>query len=199
MNDESEPSSGRPSADADSRLISHDSSDSPFPLFHVVLHQPEIPNNTGNIGRTCLALGAALHLIRPLGFDTSEKALRRAGLDYWPRLRVREHDSWGSFREAEPDRPLWLLSARATRPIFEAPLARGDGLVFGGETAGLPPDLLERHADRIVGLPMLPGERSLNVATVVCAVLCDGVRHLIGSGAIGLDPAGRIVVKERNH
>ena len=159
----------------------------------MVLHQPEIPNNTGNIGRTCLALGAALHLIRPLGFDTSVKALRRAGLDYWPRLRPREHDSWEAFLEAEPDRPLWLLTTRARRPLFDVSLRPGDALVFGRETAGLPPGLLERYPQRLVTLPMLPAQRSLNLATAVCAALCEGVRQLIGSGDVRLDEQGRLV------
>ncbi|MFG0286326.1 MAG: tRNA (cytidine(34)-2'-O)-methyltransferase [Phycisphaerales bacterium JB039] len=158
-----------------------------------MLHQPEIPNNTGNIGRSCLALGAALHLIRPLGFETSVKALRRAGLDYWPRLRPREHESWEAFRKAEPDRPLWLLTTRASRPLFEVRLRPGDALVFGRETAGLPEDLLRRHPDRLVTLPMMPAERSLNLATAVCAALCEGVRQLIGSGDVTLDEQGRLV------
>ena len=104
------------------------------PLFHVVLHEPEIPNNTGNIGRTCVATGCALHLIKPLGFDTSEKECRRAGLDYWPRLGVREHDSWDAFGLApsgtgtpplDPAR-LWLFSTKATRHVFDAEFLPGD-------------------------------------------------------------------------
>lgn len=161
----------------------------------MVLHRPEIPNNTGNIGRTCLALGCALHLIHPLGFDTSVKALRRAGLDYWPRLAVREHASWEAFLEAEPGRPVWLLSSKASRPLWEAPLARGDALVFGSETSGLPEPLLARHPRRLVTLPMVPGERSLNLATAVCAAACEGVRQLAAGGHIGLDVSGRILGK----
>lgn len=164
----------------------------------MVLHRPEIPNNTGNIGRTCLALGCALHLIRPLGFDTSVKALRRAGLDYWPRLAVREHDSWEAYLAAEPGRPLWLLSSKATRPVWEAPLARGDALVFGSETSGLPESLLDCYRDRIIGLPMVPRERSLNLATAVCAVACEGVRQLASRGEVRLDAGGRIWGKSPN-
>ena len=164
----------------------------------MVLHRPEIPNNTGNIGRTCLALGCALHLIRPLGFDTSVKALRRAGLDYWPRLAVREHDSWEAFRAAEAGRPLWLLSSQATRPVWDAPLAPGDALVFGSETSGLPADLLAPHQDRLIGLPMVPHERSLNLATAACAVVCEGIRQLASRGEIRLDETGRIWGKSPN-
>jgi tRNA (cytidine/uridine-2'-O-)-methyltransferase len=132
------------------------------PLFHITLHEPEIPNNTGNIGRTCVAAGSRLHLIHPLGFDTSEKACRRAGLDYWPRLGVREHTDWDAYLDAmarEQGHPprLWLFSAYATRPMFDADFRRGDHLVFGKETAGLPQSLLERHADRLLLLPMVPG------------------------------------------
>lgn len=154
------------------------------PLFHVVLHQPEIPNNTGNIGRTCVATGCRLHLIHPLGFDTDEKACRRAGLDYWPRLDVREHASWESYLEHERPGALWLLTTKAERLLFDVPLARGDHFVFGRETAGLPDELLERYRERCVGLPMAAGERSLNVATAACAVVYEGVRQLIGHGEL---------------
>ncbi len=172
----------------------------PSPLFSVILHEPEIPNNAGNIGRTCVAVGAALHLIRPLGFRTDEKACRRAGLDYWPRLGVVEHDSWEAYLSHPGHRPppdpgrTWLFTARATRTCFDAPLARGDHLVFGRESVGLPPDLLNRYEGRWVGLPMLPGERSLNVATAVCAVLYEGIRQLRQRGEIRIDASGRLVL-----
>lgn len=161
-------------------------------LFHIVLVEPEIPNNTGNIGRTCIATGCALHLIRPLGFSTSEKACRRAGLDYWPRLGVLEHDSWQAYRDASSGPRPWLLTTRAARPVFEADLARGDHLVFGRETRGLPDSLLAEHADRLVTLPMAPGERSLNLATAVCAVVYEGIRQLVVRGDVRLAPDGRM-------
>lgn len=165
------------------------------PLFHVVLHEPEIPNNTGNIGRTCVATACALHLVHPLGFDTSEKACRRAGLDYWPRLGVREHASWNAYLDAT-DTPagtpgIWLLSTKASRTVFDVPLRRGDHLVFGKESAGLPEPLLDASPLRGVCLPMLPSERSLNLATAVCAVVYEGVRQLIARGELTLDPSGR--------
>jgi tRNA (cytidine/uridine-2'-O-)-methyltransferase len=160
-------------------------------LFHVVLHEPEIPNNTGNIGRTCVALGAALHLIHPLGFDTSEKACRRAGLDYWPRLDVRDHKSWEDYLAAERPARLWLLSTKATRPVFDADLRRGDHLIFGKETAGLPARILGQYPDRALYLPMVPGERSLNLATAVCAVAYEGVRQLLARGELALE-TGRL-------
>lgn len=166
------------------------------PLFHIVLHQPEIPNNTGNIGRTCVAVGAALHLIRPLGFSTSEKACRRAGLDYWPRLNVREHDSWPAYLAADPDllpSRRWLFSTKARRTVFEATIRRGDHLVFGRETAGLPDDILAHWPDQLVSLPMAPGERSLNVATAVCAAVYEGLRQCLQSGEARLGPGGRLI------
>jgi tRNA (cytidine/uridine-2'-O-)-methyltransferase len=158
----------------------------------VVLHEPEIPNNTGNIGRTCVATACALRLIRPLGFDTSAKACRRAGLDYWPRLDVREHDSWSEYLELESPARLWLLSIRAERTVFEADFRRGDALVFGKETAGLPAEILEAHSRQRLLLPMAPSERSLNVATAVCAVVYEGIRQLLSRGELRLDDAGRL-------
>jgi tRNA (cytidine/uridine-2'-O-)-methyltransferase len=148
----------------------------------VVLHRPEIPNNTGNIGRTCVATRCALHLIRPLGFDTSVKACRRAGLDYWARLDVQEHDGWEAYESSTLGATRWLLSTKATTSVFDVSLRAGDHLVFGSETAGLPGALLEGHQGRVIGLPMAPGERSLNVATAVCAVVYEGVRQCLARG-----------------
>lgn len=170
-------------------------------LFHIVLHQPQIPNNTGNIGRTCIATGCALHLIRPLGFDTSEKACRRAGLDYWPRLAPVEHDSWEEYAawrpppgpvDPAPAPRRWFFTTRATRPIWDARLRRGDHFVFGRETEGLPASLLDRHGDSLLTLPMVPQERSLNLATAVCAVVYEGLRQLVAAGEVGLDESGRL-------
>jgi tRNA (cytidine/uridine-2'-O-)-methyltransferase len=166
---------------------------SPRALFHVVLHEPEIPNNTGNIGRTCVATGCALHLIEPLGFDVSEKACRRAGLDYWPRLGVRQHASFDDYLAHEQPPRLWLLSTKGTRSVFDADLRRGDALVFGKETRGLPDSILDRYPDKILTLPMIEGERSLNLATVVCAVVYEGVRKLIVYGEAGMTPGCRLV------
>lgn len=183
----------------------------PLPLFHIVMHEPEIPNNTGNIGRTCIATGCALHLIRPLGFDTSEKALRRAGLDYWPRLDVKEHDTWDACLRGLDTNPestsparqqgvarrsptLWLTSGKQGRPVWDADLRPGDAIVFGKETAGLPEALLAQHPDRIITLPMVEGERGLNVSTVVCAVIYEGLRQCRARGEIGLTPDHRIAL-----
>lgn len=176
----------------------------PPALFHVVLHEPQIPNNTGNIGRTCVATGCALHLIHPLAFDTSEKACRRAGLDYWPRLNVLEHASWSAYERAAapaasdkaanggalPRR--WAFSTKGGRSVFGAAFEPGDHLVFGNEAAGLPEEILALHAGRVLRLPMAPGERSLNLATAVCAAVYEGVRQLLARGVIREDALGNI-------
>lgn len=153
-------------------------------MFHVVLHEPEIPNNTGNIGRTCVALGATLHLIHPLGFELSAKACRRAGLDYWPRLTWREHSGWDAYlRDERPER-VWALSTHGTRSVFDADLRMGDALLFGAETRGLPESVRQSiPPERVLRLPMAEGERSLNLATAVCAVAYEGVRQEVARGA----------------
>ncbi|MEO1007886.1 MAG: tRNA (cytidine(34)-2'-O)-methyltransferase [Planctomycetota bacterium] len=167
------------------------------PFFGVVLHEPEIPNNTGNIGRTCLTMGAALHLVEPLGFSLDEKALRRAGLDYWPRLAPSVHANWPAYESSYPNPTRWYFTARRGRPAFEAPLRRGDHLVFGRETVGLPGSVLRGNEDRCVHLPMLAGERSLNLATAVCAALCEGVRQLVARGEAAVGDAGELVDRGR--
>ncbi|MCC6950478.1 MAG: tRNA (cytidine(34)-2'-O)-methyltransferase [Phycisphaerales bacterium] len=162
-------------------------------MFDVVLIEPEIPANTGNIGRTCVATGCSLHLVRPLGFDTDDKACRRAGLDYWPRLALTEHDSFDDFLRARPrEAGVWLLTTHATRTVFDARFRPGDALVFGKESAGLPTSLHERFPQGRLCLPMLPGERSLNLAAAVTAVVYEGLRQAVAGSALGIDPQGRL-------
>ena len=156
------------------------------PHFRVVLCQPEIPNNTGNIGRTCVATGCSLDLIKPLGFDTSEKACRRAGLDYWPRLGVKEHESLDAFLLNLPRPRLWILTTKTTRSYYEADFQPGDCLIFGRETAGLPAETLSRYSDSCIRMPMMEGERSLNLATAVCAVIFEGIRQLAARDQIAI-------------
>jgi tRNA (cytidine/uridine-2'-O-)-methyltransferase len=163
-----------------------------LPVLRVVLHEPQIPNNTGNIGRTCVATGCALHLVRPLGFDTSEKACRRAGLDYWPRLGVRAHDSFDAYLAADCPPRVWVLSTKAHRSVFDARFSLGDALVFGKETQGLPDELLARYRDHAIALPMMARERSLNVATAVCAVVYEAIRQLLDSKGLVLGPDFRL-------
>ena len=155
------------------------------PLLHIVLLHPEIPNNTGNIGRTAAALRCRLHIIHPIGFDMDEKARRRAGLDYWHLVDCREHASWEAFLEHERPARLWLLSARAERSHFDATFARGDYLLFGKESSGVGP---ETHAwventygrDHAIRIPMPGGDgvRSLNLATAVAITAYEGLRQV---------------------
>lgn len=164
----------------------------------MVLHEPEIPNNTGNIGRTCVALDSALHLIHPLGFDLSEKACRRAGLDYWPRLARHEHDSFDAYARHTPDARRWLFTARAQRCLFDADFRPGDHLVFGRESTGLPAEITGASpAERLLALPMAPDERSLNLATAVCAALYEAIRQVARAGLIRFEPTPRGVVLRR--
>ncbi|MFI4870829.1 MAG: tRNA (cytidine(34)-2'-O)-methyltransferase [Phycisphaerales bacterium JB061] len=162
-------------------------------MFNIVLHEPEIPNNTGNIGRTCVATGSSLHLIEPLGFDIDEKACRRAGLDYWPRLDLHTHSDLGSYEEATTGANRWYLSTTGQRSVFEAEFLPGDHLVFGKESKGLPRGLLEAATDRVLCLPMMPGERSLNLSSSACVVVYEAIRQCIARGDTKLDANKRLV------
>lgn len=151
------------------------------PLLHVVLHQPDIPQNTGNIGRTCVAVGAKLWLVRPLGFRLDERHLRRAGMDYWPHLDYEVVDSWSELLEKLPPKAaIWLVENAGGRMLWEADFERGDVLVFGSETRGLPASLLEEHRGRILELPMRPEVRSLNLASTVNTAVYEAVRQFGG-------------------
>lgn len=149
--------------------------------IHVVLVHPEIHWNTGNAGRTCLAAGATLHLVEPLGFSLDEKQLRRAGLDYWEHVDLRVWPDWKAFESelsalGEP----YFLSTKAARSLWDAPLASSENvvLIFGRETGGLPGDLHERYHDRFVGIPMLsPRVRSLNLSTSVGIAVYEVLRQ----------------------
>jgi tRNA (cytidine/uridine-2'-O-)-methyltransferase len=150
--------------------------DPPGDPFHVVLVNPEIPQNTGNIARMCAATGAVLHLVGELGFDTDEKAVRRAGLDYWHLVRVVEHVDFDACLAALGGPAPLLFATSATRSYLEAPYAPGAVLVFGRESVGLPDDLLERYAERQYGIPMRRGSvRSLNLANAVAITLFRGL------------------------
>lgn len=137
--------------------------------LHVVLVAPEIHWNTGNAGRTCLAVGAQLHLVRPLGFSLDEPEVRRAGLDYWPRVNPRVWPDWETFARQLPSLGApFLFTSAGTRPFQSVAYGRPAVLVFGRESVGLPPELLARFRDRTVAIPMLdPALRSLNLSTSV--------------------------------
>lgn len=150
----------------------------PDPPLRVALVEPEIPPNTGNIARLCAATGTPLHLIEPLGFRLTDRAVRRAGLDYWPQVELYRHAEWAAFRAAAGSARLNLFSTAARRDYTQAEYRPGDVLVFGSETRGLPDTLLAEHADRVFGLPMRPGSvRSLNLADAVAAVLYEALRQ----------------------
>jgi len=166
------------------------------PPFHIVLLHPLIPNNTGNIGRTAAATGCRLHLIHPLGFELSEKAARRAGLDYWDLVDCREHADWQSFVDTEQPGRLWLFTTKAERMYWDADFRPGDYLLFGRETTGVPEHVHEHvaeqyGADHRITLPMIddPRARSLNLATVVCAGLYEALRR--NAEAFGLTMKNR--------
>ena len=154
--------------------------------LHVVLVHPEIHWNTGNAGRTCLATGATLHLIEPLGFSLGEREVKRAGLDYWEHVDLRVWPRWEAFEAIMPSLGApWFFSTKGRQPFWDAPMAEADGavLVFGRETAGLPPALHERYADRFVTMPM-PGEhiRSLNLSTSVGIAVYEVLRQRRAAG-----------------
>lgn len=150
------------------------------PLLHVVLYQPDIPQNTGNIGRSCVAVGAKLWLVRPLGFRLDDRHLRRSGMDYWRHLEWEAVDSWEDLRERLPGGRVWCVEESGKRPVWEADFCLGDILVFGSETRGLPRRLLEEDPARNLFLPMYPDVRSLNLASTVNAVLYEAVRQFGG-------------------
>ena len=147
-------------------------------MLNVVLVEPEIPQNTGNIARTCLAAGARLHLIEPLGFDLDGAALRRSGMDYWEKCDVHRWPSFDALRGAVGVDRFFYLTSKAIRPYWEARFAPGDYLVFGRETRGLPESLLEKEKERLWTIPMEPAARSLNLATSVGIVLYEARRQI---------------------
>ena len=146
-------------------------------MLNVVLHEPEIPQNCGNIARTCAATGARLHLIRPLGFDISEKAVRRAGLDYWNLVDVRVYDNLEDFFQKNQVRQLWCLSTKAPRCYTEAEFTEDCFLLFGKETKGLPEDFLEAHREECIRIPMRNEARSLNLSNAVAITVFEALRQ----------------------
>lgn len=145
--------------------------------LQVVLVEPEIPPNTGNVSRTCVVAGCHLHLVRPLGFSLEDRYLRRAGLDYWPDLALTVHDGWAPCLAGLGTRPLWLFSAAGSAPHTGVRFGPDDALVFGRESTGLPAAILEAHPDRWVRLPMRPGQRSLNLSNAVAVAVYEALRQ----------------------
>ena len=147
-------------------------------MFHIILHQPEIPQNTGSIGRLCVCTGCRLHLIHPLGFEVTDSQLRRAGLDYWKQLAPCHYENWQDFLDRCPAKRLWLASTKGERVYTQPKYEHGDGLVIGRETNGLPDEVLLAHSDSLIKIPM-PGHynRSLNQSQATAILLYEALRQ----------------------
>jgi tRNA (cytidine/uridine-2'-O-)-methyltransferase len=152
------------------------------PRLHIVLHQPEIPPNTGAVGRTCVALAAKLWLVRPLGFRIDEKTLRRAGLDYWQHLEWEVVDDWAALERMLPLERAWYFTKSARHSFWNVQYSLADILVFGCETAGLPPSILERYRERTLRIPTRPEVRSLNLSNSVAIAAYEASRQFLVGG-----------------
>lgn len=146
-------------------------------MMNVVLIEPEIPANTGNIARTCAATGTRLHLVRPLGFHTDDKNLKRAGLDYWHLVQVLYYDSFNELYQVYRESSFYFGTTKAARWYTDVQYSQGSFLVFGKETAGLPDRILECFPDRLIRIPKVPGARSLNLSNAVAIVLYEALRQ----------------------
>jgi len=147
-------------------------------MFNIVLVEPEIPYNTGNIARTCAATGSILHLVKPLGFSTEDKYLKRAGLDYWDKVKVVYHENFYEFSQKYFQGRKFYLSTKGKKYYHEIQYQPGDFLIFGKETAGLPQELLDKNGEFTFRIPMLPQIRSLNLANTVAVVVYEALRQL---------------------
>ena len=153
-------------------------------MFHIVLVEPEIPQNAGNIARTCAATGAALHMIRPLGFEVSDKYLKRAGLDYWNLVDISYYDSFQELKDKYPNARFFYFTTKARKRHSDETFQDGDFLVFGKETKGLPEDLLMANPDFCVRLPMRAEARSLNLGNSVAVALYEALRQTDYAGLL---------------
>ena len=145
--------------------------------MHIVLHQPEIPANTGNIGRTCVATGTSLHLIEPLGFRLDEKSIKRSGMDYWEHLNVTRYINYVEFLEKHPGAKIWYATTKARRAYTEVTFGEDDYIMFGKESAGIPEEILVDNEESCIRIPMLPEIRSLNLSNSVAIVLYEALRQ----------------------
>ena len=158
-------------------------------MIDIILVEPEIPSNTGNISRTCAVTGARLHLIKPLGFDISDKAVKRAGLDYWSSLELQVYENLDEFFEKNGDENLWLATTKAPLRYDKADFSGDVKLMFGKETAGLPEYLRQRYYSRCIRIPMRDGQRSLNLSNSVAIICYEALRQqgfpgLLGEGSM---------------
>lgn len=145
--------------------------------MHIVLHQPEIPANTGNIGRTCVATGTSLHLIEPLGFRLNEKEIKRAGMDYWGHLNVTRYMNFDEFKSIHPNAKIWMATTKAKHVYTEVSYGPDDFIMFGKESAGIPEEILVDYEETCIRIPMLPGIRSLNLSNSAAIVLYEALRQ----------------------
>lgn len=145
--------------------------------MHIVLHQPEIPANTGNIGRTCVATGTSLHLIEPLGFVLNDKSIKRAGMDYWSKLDVSRYMNFGEFKDKNPKAKIWMATTKARKVYTDVSFGPDDYIMFGKESAGIPEEILVEYEETSIRIPMLDDIRSLNLSNSVAIVLYEALRQ----------------------
>lgn len=145
--------------------------------MHIVLHEPEIPANTGNIGRTCVATGTSLHLIEPLGFRIDEKSIKRAGMDYWEHLNVSTYINYADFCGKNPGARIWYATTKAKQSYTDVQFGPDDYIMFGKESAGIPEEILVDHEEYCIRIPMLSEIRSLNLSNSVAIVLYEALRQ----------------------
>ena len=146
-------------------------------MLNIVLHEPEIPANTGNIGRTCVATNTRLHLIEPLGFRLNEKNLKRAGMDYWEHLNVTRYMNFEEFQSLHPGARIWMATTKAKHVYSDVSFAPDDYIMFGKESAGIPEEILVAHEETCIRIPMEPAIRSLNLSNSVAIVLYEALRQ----------------------
>ena len=144
-------------------------------MLNIILHEPEIPQNTGNIGRTCVAAGAKLHLIEPLGFRLNEKAIKRAGMDYWEKLDVTRYDDFADFLQKNPDAKIFMATTKAKHTYTEVNYGPNDFIMFGKESAGIPEEILVDYEETCIRIPMIGDIRSLNLGNSVAIVLYEAL------------------------
>lgn len=145
--------------------------------MHIILHQPEIPANTGNIGRTCAATGTSLHLIEPLGFRLNEKEIKRAGMDYWEHLDVTRYMNFEEFKSMHPGAKIWMATTKARHVYTDVTFHSDDFIMFGKESAGIPEEILVDYEETCIRIPMLPKIRSLNLSNSVAIMLYEALRQ----------------------
>lgn len=145
--------------------------------MHIILHQPEIPANTGNIGRTCVATGSSLHLIEPLGFRLGDKEIKRAGMDYWQHLDVHRYINFEEFKEKHPGAKIWMATTKAKHVYSEVAFGAEDYIMFGKESAGIPEEILVDYEKTCIRIPMLPAIRSLNLSNSVAILLYHALQQ----------------------